>query len=193
MYDLYQFQALAVEWVHPIYNHGPFILMHGDLRPSNIIVDKDMTIVSIIDWEWSRIVPAQLFVPPTWLTGRELAGTRSYSYFAQKDYIAELVKLRDVVAIRESQLPTTLSGPPLSKIWSELEVDNSFLIAAGILFLTTIHTTYSNVLITATMAAVFTTMIERSHSSKPSGSCEGWSRRQLRIVRRTWKIYGSMA
>lgn len=78
LYDLYQFRAVAVEWVDPAYNHGPFMLMHGDLRPTNIIVDKDLKILSIIDWEWSRIVPAQLFVPPTWLTGLELEGIRSY-------------------------------------------------------------------------------------------------------------------
>jgi serine/threonine protein kinase len=136
LYSLYQFRALAVEWVNPAYKHGPFILMHGDLRPTNIIVDKDLTIVAIIDWEWSRIVPAQLFVPPTWLTGRELSGIRSY--FAQKDYIAELFKLRGIVPTRESLVPTPPNGHPLSKIWSQLEANHSFLIAAGLLSLTSI-------------------------------------------------------
>ncbi|RDL30802.1 uncharacterized protein BP5553_10147 [Venustampulla echinocandica] len=144
LYDLYQFQALAVEWINPTYNHGPFILMHGDLRPTNIIVNKDLTIMSIINWEWSRIIPAQLFVPPTWLTGLELSGIRSY--FARKDYMVELVKLRDIVATRESQLPPTLNGHPLSKIWSELESNNSFLIAAGLLSLTSIANTYGDCL-----------------------------------------------
>jgi RIO-like serine/threonine protein kinase len=86
----YQFRAVAVEWVDPIYNHGPFILMHGDLRPTNIIVDKNLKILSIIDWEWSRIVPAQLFVPQTWLTGLELEGI--CSYFLRGEYVAELVR-----------------------------------------------------------------------------------------------------
>lgn len=30
-----------------------FVLSHSDLRPANIIVDDDLNIISIIDWEWA--------------------------------------------------------------------------------------------------------------------------------------------
>ena len=46
-----------------------FVLTHTDLRPSNIIVDKDLCIQGIIDWEWAGTVPRQFFLPPTWLAG----------------------------------------------------------------------------------------------------------------------------
>lgn len=49
-----------------------FILAHGDLRPSNIIVDEDLNINGIIDWEWSCTVPRQFFVPPIWFGGNDV-------------------------------------------------------------------------------------------------------------------------
>jgi serine/threonine protein kinase len=50
-------------------DHGPFVLTHTDLRPSNIIVDENLRIQGIIDWEWANTVPRQFFLPPTWLAG----------------------------------------------------------------------------------------------------------------------------
>ncbi|KAL2192125.1 kinase-like protein [Thermothelomyces heterothallicus CBS 203.75] len=47
----------------------PFVLTHTDLRPSNIIVDENLRIQGIIDWEWASTVPRQFFLPPTWLAG----------------------------------------------------------------------------------------------------------------------------
>lgn len=46
-----------------------FVLTHTDLRPSNIIVNEDLCIQGIIDWEWAGTVPRQFFLPPTWLAG----------------------------------------------------------------------------------------------------------------------------
>ncbi|KAI9890637.1 MAG: hypothetical protein M1814_003835 [Vezdaea aestivalis] len=69
VYALEQFKGILWGWIKEECNYGPFVLMHGDLRPSNILIDSDYNILAIIDWEWSRIVPVQLFLPPTWLTG----------------------------------------------------------------------------------------------------------------------------
>lgn len=55
----------------------PFILGHMDLRCPNIIVDDDLHIRSIIDWEWSGTVARQFFTPPTWITGDSLDLFRS--------------------------------------------------------------------------------------------------------------------
>lgn len=56
------------------------MLTHGDLNPHNLLVDeKGMTIVALLDWEWSRVVPPQLFNPPIWLTGLR-PDLVSYSY-----------------------------------------------------------------------------------------------------------------
>ncbi|KAI9827433.1 MAG: hypothetical protein M1832_004782 [Thelocarpon impressellum] len=69
IFALEQYRRILLGWVLPEHNHGPFVLMHGDLRPSNIIIDEDFNIRAIIDWEWSRTVPLQFFIPPTWITG----------------------------------------------------------------------------------------------------------------------------
>lgn len=44
-----------------------FVLTHGGLQPSNIILGEDFGIKGIIDWEWAVTVPTQFFVPPLWL------------------------------------------------------------------------------------------------------------------------------
>ncbi|TQV98062.1 Protein kinase-like domain [Cordyceps javanica] len=44
----------------------PFVLNHPDLHLYNILVDSDMTIVGIIDWEFAHAVPLRLFTPPLW-------------------------------------------------------------------------------------------------------------------------------
>lgn len=59
----------------------PFVLAHTDLRWSNILVTDDLTICSIIDWEWSAVVPARLFfLPPTWIAGASPCYVASLAY-----------------------------------------------------------------------------------------------------------------
>ncbi|EEQ91569.2 uncharacterized protein BDCG_06689 [Blastomyces dermatitidis ER-3] len=89
LYGIFASQGIVMEWVKHKDNHGPFILMHGDLRPSNIFVDNDLNIVSIIDWEWSHTIPLQMFLPPSWITGQELpAATKRPYTFAFQVYVS---------------------------------------------------------------------------------------------------------
>jgi hypothetical protein len=45
-----------------------FRLWLEDLRPHNILVDADLNIVGVIDWEWAYFAPAQFaYDPPYWL------------------------------------------------------------------------------------------------------------------------------
>ncbi|PMB68769.1 hypothetical protein BM221_005351 [Beauveria bassiana] len=56
---------------HPFWSlDAPFMLSHGDLRCENIMVDENMKITAIIDWEWVVILPQQLCTPPTWVFGQ---------------------------------------------------------------------------------------------------------------------------
>lgn len=73
LYDLFKFRSGVIDWIGHEQNHGPFCLVHGDLLPSNIIVDKDCNIKAVIDWMWSRTVPLQLFVSPGWISGDNIA------------------------------------------------------------------------------------------------------------------------
>lgn len=50
-------------------NTSKFVLTHTDFRWNNIIVDDNLNIQAVIDWEWSGTIPQQFFMPPTWLSG----------------------------------------------------------------------------------------------------------------------------
>ncbi|EFW18237.1 conserved hypothetical protein [Coccidioides posadasii str. Silveira] len=65
LYGLHNSRQFLMDWVKPEHNHGPFVLMHGDLRSANILVDDDLNIVSVLDWEWSHTIPLQMFVLST--------------------------------------------------------------------------------------------------------------------------------
>ncbi|KAM3511223.1 hypothetical protein MY11210_005159 [Beauveria gryllotalpidicola] len=51
-----------------------FILTHPDLHYANIIVDEEVRIQGIIDWEFAGTVPQHLFTPPAWTTGHDGRG-----------------------------------------------------------------------------------------------------------------------
>ncbi|TQV94373.1 hypothetical protein V2A60_002595 [Cordyceps javanica] len=69
MFALQDFKLRLCHFIDPKLNLEPFILSHGDLRPPNIIVNEDLSLAGIIDWEWSGTVPLQFFTPPLWLAG----------------------------------------------------------------------------------------------------------------------------
>ena len=43
-----------------------FKLWCEDLRPSNVLVDKDLRVVGVIDWEFTYSAPAQFSSDPPW-------------------------------------------------------------------------------------------------------------------------------
>lgn len=50
------------------YNNGPFPLYCDDFRPTNVIVDPDLNIRSVIDWEYCYAAPAEFtYCSPWWL------------------------------------------------------------------------------------------------------------------------------
>ncbi|KAM0741879.1 hypothetical protein ACQRIT_002056 [Beauveria bassiana] len=59
-------------------NNGPFVLHHPDLLLGNIIVNDDMEIQGIMDWEFANVVPLPLFVPPLWAMGSDSVWLTSY-------------------------------------------------------------------------------------------------------------------
>lgn len=51
---------------------GPFVLALTDFHQSNIFVDDDWHITSIIDLEWACARPIEMLSPPYWLSSRGL-------------------------------------------------------------------------------------------------------------------------
>ncbi|RYC77892.1 hypothetical protein BFJ63_vAg19234 [Fusarium oxysporum f. sp. narcissi] len=73
-----------------------FVLSHSDLRPTNIIVDDDLNITSILDWEWTHTVPRQFFMPPSWITLHNLVKSaelgHSESFLEFREVLEEMAK-----------------------------------------------------------------------------------------------------
>ncbi|GAB1205928.1 hypothetical protein APSETT445_004607 [Aspergillus pseudonomiae] len=73
-----QFAALTMmrgllhQFVSRQYRDGPFVLTLTDLHPSNIFVDEDWHVTSLIDLEWACSFPVELQTPPYWLSGRPI-------------------------------------------------------------------------------------------------------------------------
>ncbi|KAH9906840.1 protein kinase-like domain-containing protein [Xylariomycetidae sp. FL2044] len=64
------FRKHAEGWVDRDLDRGPFVLVYGDLEPFNLMVNEHKDAISVLDWEWSRIVPLQVCRPPLWLTAK---------------------------------------------------------------------------------------------------------------------------
>jgi hypothetical protein len=67
--EVFALEDLKNRLASVVEDRPPFVLTHSDLRPTNIIVDEDLQIQGIIDWEWASTVPRQFFLPPTWIAG----------------------------------------------------------------------------------------------------------------------------
>ncbi|KAK2814027.1 hypothetical protein FQN50_000431 [Emmonsiellopsis sp. PD_5] len=134
-YSIWAGQGIVMEWTKPEYNHGPFILMHGDLRPSNIVIDDNFNITSILDWEWSHTLPVQLFaVPPYWLTNREVLEIAkpifSFPYTVAASDFVDSVYERLYTCYNPQRRPRL--ELPMSKIWWGGSSDD-YYIAHGLL------------------------------------------------------------
>ena len=98
IYHQHIFYQHIKSWMNQTLDKGPFVLVHGDLSPQNVMVDKNMKVVAVLDWEWSRVIPVQFFQPPLWLSGRDtvqLAGPDSWKIFRRATFRHFLAALRE--------------------------------------------------------------------------------------------------
>jgi hypothetical protein len=65
-------RALLPQFISRRFRDGPFGLTLTDLHPSNIFVDGDWHITSLIDLEWACSLPIELQTAPYWLTGQHV-------------------------------------------------------------------------------------------------------------------------
>ncbi|KAK3300354.1 uncharacterized protein B0H64DRAFT_437520 [Chaetomium fimeti] len=104
------------EWLDQSANEGPFVLVHGDMDIviGDILFDNDYKLVGVLDWEWSRVVPVQLMMPPIWLT----AGNLQWVLLMDETYNKQVGYVRAAVQEREKELGIP---PLLSTEWAPLE------------------------------------------------------------------------
>jgi hypothetical protein len=61
-------QTVTSQFVSRQFDQGPFKLFCDDFRPGNILVDENLQITAVLDWEWCYAAPYQfLYSPPCWL------------------------------------------------------------------------------------------------------------------------------
>lgn len=65
VFALHGMEPMFHQVIDPRLDNGPFVLNHLDLRGANIVVDKNLRIQGIIDWEFTSTVPQQVFTPPS--------------------------------------------------------------------------------------------------------------------------------
>ncbi|KAK7393971.1 hypothetical protein QQX98_013245, partial [Neonectria punicea] len=83
-----------------------FCLSHPDLRVDNIIVDKELHICGVIDWEFSATVPLDAFLPPSWITGFDTG-----SIISRADFSSEFT------SVLSSKKQQSASHSQLAKDW----------------------------------------------------------------------------
>lgn len=124
LYHLDIFQQYAEQWKDGCLDQGPFALVHGDLELHNLLVNEDGDILSVLDWEWSRVVPLQFFKPPLWLGNSD---TTNLAYnFMYQDYTKKFNQLLDTIRIREKQ---RYGDTMLADEWAVAKADSGFLVA----------------------------------------------------------------
>lgn len=120
-------KTLIPSFVHPEYNRGRFKIICDDLSLANVIVRSrdDLTIVGLVDLEWSYVGPAQLFgSAPWWLLGIRLNNVDTYY---DKDYPKTTTRFLKYLEIfkrvlgEEEERMLGSRGKELSKLveWSE--------------------------------------------------------------------------
>lgn len=124
LYHLHIFREYAKSWMDCRLDQGPFVLVHGDLEPFNLIVNDNMDIVSVLDWEWSRVVPLQFFKPPLWLKNPDT--TKLAWNFVYRDYLKSLDQFLEILRTRERE---KYGNELLSNEWAKAKEDSGFLVA----------------------------------------------------------------
>ncbi|WEW60049.1 hypothetical protein PRK78_005533 [Emydomyces testavorans] len=134
LYNIHQSRQYLMEWIKPELNHGPFVLMHGDLRSSNIIVDDNLNIVSVLDWEWTHTIPAQMFVAPSWFTGYELIGvTKEYDRLHYEALVFNFEMETRAIERRYHPECRDIRELPLAKLWTKSFGSPDLFIAHGLM------------------------------------------------------------
>lgn len=124
LYHLHLFREYTENWVDPSLDQGPYVLVHGDLQPFNLMVNNEMAIISVLDWEWSRVVPCQFFTPPLWLKNLD---TTNLAYdFVYQEYLDRFGDLQNIVRSRELQ---RYGDEKLFSEWTRAKTDSGFLVA----------------------------------------------------------------
>ncbi|KAH7119375.1 hypothetical protein B0J13DRAFT_651212 [Dactylonectria estremocensis] len=75
---------------------------------------RTYTLVGVLDWEWSCVIPAQMLVPPVWVTG----GSPEWMLLNKSSFYTEVGRLVATIRNREQALQVP---PRLSREWAKIQ------------------------------------------------------------------------
>ena len=105
--------------LHRFTNHnvrrGPFVFTFTDLHQSNIFVDQNWHVTSIIDLEWASVRPIEMLHPPYWLSGQALDHLVDEHLETYTNLHAEFM---DALELEESFLAQTKISHHLRRGWA---------------------------------------------------------------------------
>ncbi|KAM0415650.1 hypothetical protein ACHAPT_013400 [Fusarium lateritium] len=119
LYARYHFpNFIRHNWLDSAADKGPFVLMHGDLlmQMSNLLFDNELNLIAVLDWEWSFAIPAQMLLPPVWLSGG--GGDPKWMLLGTNLFYNEVGRLVTAIRTREQALQVP---PRLSQAWAKSE------------------------------------------------------------------------
>ena len=113
------FQAIIPQFICREENAGPFKLTCDDFCPGNILVDDNLQIVAVIDWEFCYAAPVQFSTsPPWWLLLRKPADwlhSKGPEDFL-KEYVPKVELFLQIMEQREEARARTPTERPLSRL-----------------------------------------------------------------------------
>lgn len=120
---IYQTSALTAmrtafpSFFRPELRRGPYVFMLTDLHQSNIFVDKDWHITSLLDLEWACTRPIEMLRTPTWLTNQAVDEIAEDA----QDYGLMRSEFVDILTAEEQRLGSTAlpGSQPLSIIMKD--------------------------------------------------------------------------
>lgn len=107
---------------------GPFTFTFTDLHQSNIFVDDDWHITSLVDLEWACSRPIEMIRTPTWLTNKavdEIAEDAAEYDTVRTEFI-------DILASQEKSLALSSQGPSLSEVMDRSWRSGTFWFSLGL-------------------------------------------------------------
>ena len=103
-------RTTAPQFINPQTCNGPFVFTLTDLHQSNIFVDQDWHITSLIDLEWACSLPVEMQQPPYWITGDtldHLTGEKLENFVQARNKFMSIFECEEKMSMDASQAPRT--------------------------------------------------------------------------------------
>jgi Phosphotransferase enzyme family len=109
-------RATMHRFIRTEYRDGPFFFTLTDLHRSNIFVDEQWNIRTIIDLEWACSQPVEMQLPPYWLTSKVVDGFKDSESVAELDTL--LKEYFDIYEEEETARNGVLYQAPIMRhVW----------------------------------------------------------------------------